>query len=159
VVGFGKYNDEERPWVIGFPQDVYTRLLQEGNERFGEGNNPDPYDDDMKAFYHLTGVSQPISRARKTILVNLEKIKTLIEVYKLVPLPVKPKLRYEYFYGIRYDFGRQLQAITHAIYLCPTLIECWKNIGYMHINYDTNEYVIRTAMLILYPCPPGSNLL
>ena len=23
----------------------------------------------------------------------------------------------------------------------------------MNINYDTNEYVIRTAMLILYPCP------
>jgi len=74
-------------------------------------------------------------------------------------LPVKPKLRYEYFYGIRYDCGRQLQAIARAIYLCPTLIECWKNIGYMHINYDTDEYVIRTAMLILYPCPPGSNLL
>ena len=24
-------------------------------------------------------------------------------------------------------------------------MECWKNIGYMNINYDTNEYVIRTA--------------
>jgi len=78
----------------------------------------------------------------------------LIEIYKLVPFPVKPKLPYEFFYETQYESGRQLQVVSRAIFLCPTLIECWERIGYKHVTEDTHEYVIQGVMLMLYPCPP-----
>src|SRR5581483_3969179 len=128
-----------------------TRFLQEGNEKFGRENIPDPCDD-MEAFYYLTGGPQPISQALQTILDHLDEIKMLIEIYHLVPFPIKPKLPYEFFYETRYDSGRQMQAVSRAIFLCPALIGCWQRIGYEHITDDTNEYVIQGAMLMLYPC-------
>jgi hypothetical protein len=93
-------------WPSDLPQDVTSRILKEGNNRFGDnivlGN-------DMKLFSSLSENLLKFSKLGKELENPLEEIIALIRTYKLAPFPKIPNRMTEDDLSF---FGVNIKALT-----------------------------------------------
>jgi len=171
VLGFGKYDQKlinlklmyhvrppdlyqaSSPWASNLSVDVFSQLLNEGYDRFGE-NNISARGNDMEKFYYLSGGPLEIGQVKVKIQENMDEIKKLIRIYKFAPFPPRPTIRNSYHtcdVSDGYADVLQLNIIARPILICPELVGVWKESGYHEVVTDVNDIVMRSALLILYP--------
>ncbi|CAG8546850.1 9531_t:CDS:1 [Paraglomus brasilianum] len=95
-------------------------------------------------------------------------IEMLIIRYKFAPLPPRPKVRNHISKNldpnpsnidddpsaVGYESVCNLNVIARAILVFPELLNVWRQNGYHEVVEDTNDYVIRGLLQILYPTDP-----
>ncbi|CAG8599671.1 6666_t:CDS:1 [Paraglomus brasilianum] len=134
-------------WASNLSVDVFSRLLKEGYDRFGE-NNILVRGNDMEKFYYLSGGPLGITQAMFDIQKNMDEIETLIRIHKFAPFPTR-HLPCDVSDGCADVL--QLNIIARPILICPELVGVWKESGYHEVVTDVNDIVMRSALLILYP--------
>ncbi|CAG8755391.1 17371_t:CDS:1 [Cetraspora pellucida] len=142
------------PWASNLPIFVYIFLLEEASKLFDgdwhlKGN-------DMELFCRLSGSSYPINDASTILEGNIEEIKNLILHMKFTPFPprkfdLKLYSSEGYLPKDGYENDDCLKIISRAILIHKDLVQLWKKIGYHEICEDINDFVIKGALLILFP--------
>src|SRR6185312_4367871 len=141
VLGFGKYDQKlinlklmyhvrppdlyqaSSPWASNLSVDVFSQLLNEGYDRFGE-NNISARGNDMEKFYYHSGGPLEIGQVKVKIQENMDEINKLIRIYKFAPFPPRPTIRNSYHtcdVSDGYADVLQLNIIARPILICPEL--------------------------------------
>ena len=141
------------------------RILEEAKQKFED--NEDDTETDMETFYHFLAEQLTISQAQRMLEPD-NVIEMLIIRYKFAPLPPRPKVRNHISKNldpnpsnidddpsaVGYESVCNLNVIARAILVFPELLNVWRQNGYHEVVEDTNDYVIRGLLQILYPTDP-----